>query len=87
MEFCCRHCEEMVTGAMYRVFSEEDGVILLDMIVCRPCYDQAKELGLQAERLTPEENPTAQVPSAQSPGRMREIINLSLSSIYSLVSN
>jgi hypothetical protein len=85
MEFCCRHCDEMVTGAMYRVFSEEDGVTLLDMIVCRSCYDQAKELGLDGEEVRPDESPREQLPPSRSPSRIREIINRGVRTIYSFV--
>jgi RNase P subunit RPR2 len=53
MEFFCRHCDELVTGDMYRVISEEDGIVLLDMIVCRSCYDEARELGLECRKVTP----------------------------------
>ena len=49
MEFVCRHCEKIAWGQSYRVISEQDGIILLDMIVCRPCYEQAQELGLRSE--------------------------------------
>ena len=33
------------------MLSEEDSVILLDMIVCYSCHERAKELGLRAEEL------------------------------------
>ena len=70
---------------MYRVLSEEQGVILLDMIVCQSCYDQARALGLKGEEVMPDRNPTKQAPSAQSPRRVREIINRSFHSLYSFV--
>ena len=38
-------------GRTYRVTSEEDGIRLLDMIVCDACYRQAKRLGLNAEEI------------------------------------
>jgi RNase P subunit RPR2 len=55
MKFFCRHCDEIVVGKAYRVVSEEDGVILLNMTVCRSCYKQARALGLYSEpiRLDP----------------------------------
>jgi hypothetical protein len=40
----------METGARYRVTSREAGEILLDMIVCHSCSEQAKDLGLDVER-------------------------------------
>jgi hypothetical protein len=51
MEFVCRHCDKLEKGPPYRVTSEEAGVILLDMIVCRSCSEQAKRLGLKAEEI------------------------------------
>lgn len=62
MEFFCRHCDGIATGTMYRVFSEEDGVMLLDMVVCRPCYEQAIELGLDGEEVKPDETSCKQLP-------------------------
>jgi RNase P subunit RPR2 len=52
MEFICRHCDKLTIGAPYRVMSEESGVILLDMIVCQSCYEQARDLGLHAEEIS-----------------------------------
>jgi hypothetical protein len=52
MEFICQHCDEVATGAKYRVLSEENGLVFLNMIVCRSCHEQAKQLGLHAERIT-----------------------------------
>ena len=57
MKFFCRHCDEIVVGKPYRVISEEDGVILLDMTVCRSCYEQARALGLSSEALPLEHKP------------------------------
>jgi superfamily II helicase len=53
MKFLCRHCDQMITGKRYRVLSQEDGVTLLDMIVCHSCRERAKELGLRAEEIGP----------------------------------
>jgi hypothetical protein len=49
MKFFCRHCDEIAVGEPYRVISEEGGVILLNMTVCRPCSEQARTLGLRSE--------------------------------------
>jgi hypothetical protein len=49
MESFCRHCDAIIVGRRYRVISEEDGVILLDMTVCHSCYKQARALGLYSE--------------------------------------
>lgn len=62
MEFLCRHCEEVATGRMYRVLSEEDGAILLDMVVCRSCYDQARQLGLDGEEIKLDQKSREQLP-------------------------
>ena len=48
MENICRHCDEVITGASYRVISKEGDVVYLDMTVCRPCSEKAEELGLRA---------------------------------------
>ena len=52
MEFICQHCDDVARGAKYRVLSEENGLVFLNMIVCRSCHEQAKRLGLHAERIT-----------------------------------
>ena len=57
MKFFCRHCDEIVVGKPYRVISEENGVILLDMTVCHSCYEQARALGLYSEALPLEHKP------------------------------
>ena len=62
MAFFCRHCDEVATGGMYRVFSEEQGIVLLDMMVCRLCYEQAKELGLDGEEIRLDENSRQPLP-------------------------
>jgi hypothetical protein len=38
-------------GKAYRVLSEEDGVRLLDMIVCHACYLEARRIGLKTAEL------------------------------------
>ena len=65
MEFLCRHCEEAVTGSMYRVLSEEDGKVLLDMVVCRSCYDQARQLGLEGGEIRLDQNSRAKLPAVR----------------------
>jgi hypothetical protein len=62
MRFFCRHCEKIFFGRPYRVTSEENGVTLLDMTVCRSCYEQARALGLRSEAL-----PTTWAPEAPAP--------------------
>ena len=45
--FLCGHCEQFTAGKMYRVKTEEDGLTLLDMVVCYLCQHQARTLGLR----------------------------------------
>lgn len=51
MTFFCRHCDEFITGNAYRVTSEEDGVTLLDMVVCETCAIEAKCLQLHTKEI------------------------------------
>jgi hypothetical protein len=51
MEFICQHCDKLTEGLAYQVTSEEAGVILLDMIVCHSCFEQAKNLGLDVKEI------------------------------------
>ena len=66
MEFYCRHCDEVVTGSMYRVLSEEEGKVMLNMVVCRCCYDQARQLGLDGEEIKLDQNARMQLPVVHS---------------------
>ena len=54
MNHICRHCDETIIGKRYRVVSEEDGVVLLNMVVCASCAAVAKSLLLRTEEITPE---------------------------------
>ena len=56
MEFVCQHCQELTKGPAYKVTSEEAGVILLEMIVCHSCSEQAKNLRLNVKSITSAEN-------------------------------
>jgi hypothetical protein len=51
MSRICKHCGELIVGNAYRVTSEEDGMILLDMIVCSLCAMEAKRLRLHTEEI------------------------------------
>jgi len=46
----CEHCGELYEGKAYRVTSEEDGILLLDMIVCHSCSIEARRLGLDTRK-------------------------------------
>ena len=51
MNRICKHCGELIVGNVYRVTSEEEGMILLDMIVCSLCAMEAKRLRLHTEEI------------------------------------
>jgi hypothetical protein len=63
MNSVCQHCGELIVGNAYRVTSEEEGITLLDMIVCSLCFMEAKRLRLHAEEI--------HVRSKQASGRHR----------------
>jgi hypothetical protein len=46
----CEHCGDCYHGTAYRVTSEEDGIVLLDMIVCYSCSIEARRLGLDTRQ-------------------------------------
>lgn len=48
------------------MISEEEGVILLDMVVCRLCYEQARQLGLDGEEIDLDQNSREQLPVVHS---------------------
>ena len=56
MNRACQHCGELIIGNSYRVTSEEDGIILLNMVVCSLCSMEAKRLGLHTEKSMLETN-------------------------------
>jgi hypothetical protein len=51
MEDNCQHCGELIVGNAYRVTSEDEGITLLDMVVCSLCFMEAKRLHLHAEAI------------------------------------
>jgi ribosome-binding protein aMBF1 (putative translation factor) len=51
MDHTCEHCGGSIVGNAYRVTSEEAGITLLDLIVCSPCFEEAKRLHLHAEEV------------------------------------
>jgi hypothetical protein len=64
MEFTCRRCNHITKQKLYRVITEEAGVVLLNMVVCSSCARLAKRLGLpaveieNAKRITKTEDQT-----------------------------
>lgn len=51
MSLNCKHCGELIVGNVYRVTSEEDGMILLNMVVCSLCAMEARRLQLHTEEI------------------------------------
>jgi superfamily II helicase len=51
MDRICQHCGESIVGNAYRVTSEENGITMLDMIVCSLCFMEAKRLRLHTEEI------------------------------------
>jgi hypothetical protein len=48
----CGHCEGILFNKKaYRVWTEDNGVIVLDMVVCYACKLEAQKLGLTTERV------------------------------------
>ena len=47
----CQHCDAPFVDSPYRVISEESGIVLLDLIVCHRCHEQAQKLGLHTEEI------------------------------------
>jgi hypothetical protein len=61
MNLICRHCNEPVDGRAYRVISEQDGVVLLNMFVCASCAAVAKSLALHTEEIVPDKAASVRV--------------------------
>ena len=51
MESTCRRCNHITKQKLYRVITEEAGVVLLNMVVCSSCARVAKRLGLSAVKI------------------------------------
>ena len=51
MNRVCQHCGQLIVGNAYRVTSEEDGIALLNMVVCSLCSMEAKRLRLHTEEI------------------------------------
>ena len=51
MDPICQHCYELIVGNAYRVTSKEEGITMLDIVVCSCCLMEAKRLGLHAEEI------------------------------------
>jgi hypothetical protein len=51
MDHICQHCGELIIGDAYRVTSEDQGIPLLDLVVCCLCSMEAKRLRLHTEEI------------------------------------
>jgi hypothetical protein len=47
----CQHCGALIVGNVYRVTSEEEGITLLNLVVCSLCSMEAKRLRLHTEEI------------------------------------
>jgi ribosome-binding protein aMBF1 (putative translation factor) len=52
MGWICEHCSAPFEGSAYWVKSEESGVLLLNIVVCHSCAEEAEKLGLHTEELS-----------------------------------
>jgi hypothetical protein len=66
MKFICRRCERLISQSPYRVTTEEGGVVLLDMLVCRSCARLARSLGLPVVKLETVNRRAVKTPSAEA---------------------
>ncbi len=46
MDFICRRCNHLTKEKLFRVTTEDAGVVVLNMLVCSSCARLATELGL-----------------------------------------
>ena len=51
MALICRRCDRTTKQELYRVTTEDAGVVLLNMLVCSSCARQAKKLGLPVVKM------------------------------------
>jgi hypothetical protein len=65
MEFVCRRCNHTTKQNLFRVTTEDAGVVLLNMIVCSSCARLAKRLGLPAVKM-PSAKTAAKIESEQA---------------------
>jgi len=64
MDFICRRCNHLTKEKLFRVTTEDAGVVVLNMLVCSPCARLATELGL----------PTVEVESGRTDKVRRESV-------------
>ena len=51
MSMVCRRCDRITKQQLYRVTTEDAGVVLLNMLVCSSCARQARKLGLPTVKM------------------------------------
>jgi hypothetical protein len=69
----CGHCEGILLNRKaYRVWTEESGLILLDMIVCYACKLEAQKLGLNTDQVK-----RSAAPPKNAGRRMKMLLNCS----------
>lgn len=54
MDFICRRCNHITKQQVYRVITEDAGVVLLNMLVCSSCARLARKLGLPTVKVESE---------------------------------
>jgi hypothetical protein len=59
MKRSCEHCGELIVGGVYRVTSKQDGITLLNLVVCSLCSIEAKRLRLHTEEISISSNPSS----------------------------
>ena len=74
MNRICQHCGELIVGNAYRVTSEEDGITLLNMVVCSLCFMEAKRLRLHTEEINVKSKHPFSSEPRQSPFATRNLI-------------
>jgi len=84
MEFVCRHCDAIVKDQPYRVISEENGAILLDMMVCHSCCEKATELGLTSEAILFQTKSRKEILVVEDDFSSRKLVTVALQPDYDI---
>jgi hypothetical protein len=66
MAFLCRRCDRFTEQGVYRVTTEDDGVPLLNILVCSACARIARSLGLTTVKLRTKQTDLYLVESKQA---------------------
>ena len=57
MGLICRRCDRITKQKLYRITTEDAGVVMLNMLVCSSCARQARKLGLPAVKMESAKRP------------------------------